>query len=336
MLVNELPIAFINAGTIISASVALPCLGLVAVTLRFWTRISRKTGLGVDDWLILAALIFVIGMGIAQIHGVSQHAVGYPSREYETPLEQLSSLPPEQRLVELIYWITWLLMLPANGLIKLSSIFLYRRIFLVERYSAFGTASVAVAIVCALWTVAFFFATIFGCGAHVAHAWGSLAQIMSCNTNVWTLQINTVRKHGVTTIFLLAVCSLAAAVVRLIIQLQISNDGYAAHTNVNLTLSTNLYWCMVESGIALIASCLPILRVLVQSTSFSSAFSSLRSKIVKATSSSEESYQESEGGTDMGYELRKRSVFPIRVEHRVEVESESQKSLRGRSDRSLV
>lgn len=42
-------------------------------------------------------------MGIAQIYGVSQHAVGYPSQEYKTPLEQLTSLPPEQQLVELIY-----------------------------------------------------------------------------------------------------------------------------------------------------------------------------------------------------------------------------------------
>lgn len=41
------------------------------------------------------------------------------------------------------------------------------------------------------------------------------------------------RKIGVTAIFLLAACSLAAAVIRLIIQLQISHGGYAAHTNVN-------------------------------------------------------------------------------------------------------
>jgi hypothetical protein len=99
-------------------------------------------------------------MSISQIYGVSQHAVGYPSREYATPLEQLTSLLPEQRLVELIYWITWLLMLPANGLIKLSTVYLYSRIFLIDKTSVFGRVSAIVGIICALWTISFFLATI--------------------------------------------------------------------------------------------------------------------------------------------------------------------------------
>lgn len=149
-------------------------------------------------------------MGAVQLYGVSQQAVGYPSEEFETPLEQLTSISPEQRLVELIYWITWLLMLPANGLIKLSTIFLYRRIFMVMKHRRFDIASIVVAAICTLWTIAFFFATIFGCGTHVEYAWGSLGQIMSCNTNarldgmmisdlitdimVWILPIPVVRK----------------------------------------------------------------------------------------------------------------------------------------------
>jgi hypothetical protein len=95
-------------------------------------------------------------MSICQIYGVSQHAVGYPSKEYANPHEQLTSLTREQRLVELIYWITWLLMLPANGLIKISTVYLYRRIFLVDKKSVFGFASAIVGIICALWTVSFF------------------------------------------------------------------------------------------------------------------------------------------------------------------------------------
>lgn len=73
-------------------------------------------------------------------------------------------------------------MLPANGLIKLSTIFLYRRIFLVAKHATFDIASGIVAFICALWTVAFFFATVLGCGTRVEFAWGSLAQIMSCDT----------------------------------------------------------------------------------------------------------------------------------------------------------
>ncbi|CAI6267825.1 unnamed protein product [Periconia digitata] len=174
MSTNELSIAFVSSGDVLSASVVLPLLGLVAVALRFWRRTSRNMGVGVDDWLILVALVFVIGMGVVQLYGVSQHALSYPSQEYETPFEQLNSLPPEQRLVELIYWITWLLMLPANELIKLSTISLYCRIFSVARYSQFNIASVMVAVICALWTIAFFFATILGCGTHVEYPWGRI------------------------------------------------------------------------------------------------------------------------------------------------------------------
>jgi hypothetical protein len=152
---------------------------------------------------------------------------------------------------------TWILMIPANGLIKLSAVFLYRRIFMVSNGSVFGMVSLATAVICALWTVAFEFATIFGCGLNVDYAWQPLIYIASCNTNmrldalmisdlitdllvwmlpipmVWSLKMKTSRKMSISAIFLLAAASLAAAIVRLIVQEQISNGGYAAHTDVN-------------------------------------------------------------------------------------------------------
>ncbi|KAF2114302.1 hypothetical protein BDV96DRAFT_600288 [Lophiotrema nucula] len=356
MSANELPIAFVSAGDVVAANIALPIAGLIIVPLRFWMRTSRKMGIQIDDWLILAALVFVIGMSIAQLYGVSQHAVGYPSRDYATPIEQLTSLPPEQRLTELIYWITWLLMLPANGLIKLSTVFLYRRIFLVGKGSAFGITSTAVGLICLLWTIAFFFATVFGCGTHVDRAWGTLADIMSCNTNmrldammisdlitdvmvwalpipvVWGLRISVARKLAVIAVFMLAGASLAAAVVRLIIQIQISHGGYSAHTNVNLTLTTNLYWCIIESGIALIASCLPTLRVLFRITTISSAYNSLRSKLGMSTQSSEMRVR----SMNMGDSLDKMPSLNIHVNQGFSVETETKRSSSDRSDKSLV
>lgn len=59
MSANELSIAFVSAGNVLSASVILPLLGLVAVGLRFWRRASRKMGVSMDDWLILLALVSV-------------------------------------------------------------------------------------------------------------------------------------------------------------------------------------------------------------------------------------------------------------------------------------
>lgn len=57
MSANELPISFVSAGHVVSASVVLPLLGLIAVTLRFWRRKARDMEVSVDDWLIFVAMV---------------------------------------------------------------------------------------------------------------------------------------------------------------------------------------------------------------------------------------------------------------------------------------
>lgn len=84
------------------------------------------------------------------------------------------------------------------------------------------------------------------------------------------------RKLSATGVLLLAIVSLAAAIVRLNVQREIITGGYAAHADVDLTLTTLLYWSMLESGLALIASCLPIIQQLLRHTDFRSALSSAR------------------------------------------------------------
>jgi hypothetical protein len=49
---------------------------------------------------------------------------------------------------------------------------------------------------------------------------------------IWSLNMSMYRKILVVAIFMLAAVSLAAAIVRLMIQLQISHGGYAAHMNI--------------------------------------------------------------------------------------------------------
>jgi hypothetical protein len=54
---NELPIRAVSAGDILAANIVLPIVAMIIVSLRFWMRTSRKMGLGIDDWLILVALV---------------------------------------------------------------------------------------------------------------------------------------------------------------------------------------------------------------------------------------------------------------------------------------
>ena len=48
--------------SIIVVSVVLPLLAFVAICLRFWVRLRvQPTYIGIDDWLILAAFVFLLG-----------------------------------------------------------------------------------------------------------------------------------------------------------------------------------------------------------------------------------------------------------------------------------
>lgn len=307
MSTNELFISFISASEVLAAAIVLPCVGASSVFTRLWLRRRNGKSYGADDWLVLVALVFVVGMGAVQIYGVVKHALAYATPPYssDTPMAQLTELSDAQRTVELVDWITWVLMIPANGLIKLSSLFLYRRLFVVSQEKVFGITTWALIGICTLWTVGFFFATIFGCGRHFTYPWGPLTQISSCNTNarlealmisdlitdilvwvlpvpmIWKTQMNFGRKMAATGVLLLATISLAAAVVRLLVQEQITNGGYAAHTDVDQTLTILLYWSMIETGLALVASCLPTMRL---HAALSSTISAVRSRSVYSKS----------------------------------------------------
>lgn len=74
-------------------------------------------------------------------------------------------------------------MIPGNGLIKLSALALYRRIFITHLGSPFDIVLISSMVIIGLWTVGFFFATIFGCGTHVDYNWAPLGILGSCNVN---------------------------------------------------------------------------------------------------------------------------------------------------------
>lgn len=305
MSTNEIAIPFVYAGEVLAAAVVLPLVAIVSVGLRFWLRSLGKARIGLDDWITLAALFPVIGMGICLVYGIAKGAIGYSSPPYPVPrdppvLEELYETTPEQTIVFTMDWIIWVLMIPGNGLIKLSALFMYRRIFVVNKRSPFGIVTMVMIVICSLWTVGFFLAQIFGCGSNFSAPFGTLADVSSCNTNmrldalmisdlitdilvwvlpipmVWGLNMRTSKKLSITGILSLAAVSLAPAIVRLLVQEQISNGGYAAHTDVNLTLTLLLYWSMLESGLALIAACLPTLHNLVSHSFIHPAVNSVR------------------------------------------------------------
>lgn len=112
------------------------------------------------------------------------------------------------------------------GIIKLSVLLLYRRLFVGRLFNRY---SLAMCVVIVLWSLSFFFGFAFQCGTDIAHWWTSAATIKAyCdNTNavnlgfvisdvitdvmiliipipiIWRLQMSTKHKIGLTGVFLL-------------------------------------------------------------------------------------------------------------------------------------
>lgn len=48
----------------IRVDIALTCLAVLAVALRFFTRLKKGTKIGTDDWLALSGLVFLLALFI--------------------------------------------------------------------------------------------------------------------------------------------------------------------------------------------------------------------------------------------------------------------------------
>lgn len=68
MSAEKVPVGYTNGtsfdwntrGQTIAAATVLPALGLISVVLRFWSRLHRRAGLGLDDAFIVPALVSLL------------------------------------------------------------------------------------------------------------------------------------------------------------------------------------------------------------------------------------------------------------------------------------
>ncbi|KUJ09335.1 uncharacterized protein LY89DRAFT_690381 [Mollisia scopiformis] len=302
-------VPYASPSAIIAAGVVLPVLSIIAVVLRFYVRSSRKTAIGVDDWLVIPPLFFVIGMGACLIAGVHDHGFGYPTPPPTgtTEEEYLTETNPEIVTANQIQFALNLLMIPAYGFIKLSIIFFYKKIFAVEKrlfYLFYVLTWTMIAVVMA-WTVCFEFMFIFGCGKHISAFWGSrldlatycakgltydeamftsefilniILLVMPLPT-IWRLHMPWTRKLAITGVLLMAFMAVIASVFRLVIVLEVVNSNYSAVWDEDETIATIYYWGMIEAGLALIACNLPSLKPLFTADGIQSVLNSVRSRV---------------------------------------------------------
>ncbi|KAF2967815.1 hypothetical protein GQX73_g5751 [Xylaria multiplex] len=231
-------------GYVIAAAILLSLLDIIAVSLRFWARKKQRELLKVDDWLMLPATI---------------------------------------------QW-TFDLMLPlAFGCIKASFLFFYRRIFVVDKKSITNYVITGLVIIVGLSSAGFFFASLFQCRLDFSALWGSTIEIVEncvdtmhlvlsvCIAGfildliiittpmplIWQLNLSFAKKISVVGIFLLG-SVIVASLLRLINLARLVSQGFSPDVDGLLVVTQYLYWGVVESGVGIIAACLPTLQFLIR------------------------------------------------------------------------
>ncbi|KAK0511558.1 hypothetical protein JMJ35_006131 [Cladonia borealis] len=250
---------------VISHAVLLP-LAVIAVVARFIARRLCRAHIGLDDYMIVVALLAAIGEATGALlcvaNGGAKHAV-----TVKDPI----------KLNKLIL-VTEAFYIPGVTAVKLSALLLYRRIFPSKNFRRILWI-VGGAIIC--YTIPQPPILIFQC-VPISGAWdpavhirakcvplndiftafGSLNVVTDIITLslplplIWRLQINKVQKFQLFGTFLLGyfVCVVSIIRVLKIKQLSPTDPGW---TDVDPCV-----WSLVEVCVAIVCACLPTFRVL--------------------------------------------------------------------------
>ncbi|KAK0716925.1 hypothetical protein B0T26DRAFT_853581 [Lasiosphaeria miniovina] len=291
-------------GHVIAAGAVLIVVDVVSVVMRFWARNRQKQGLRADDWLIIPATLLVVGIGSVMFYGVSQQALAHT---LDIPADyaggDMLGLVTAQTAATMRVQFAFTLMLPlALGCVKLSILFFYFRIFSTTTASKTHVFLTAVILLVALWTAAFFLATLFQCRLDLWAFFGSPADLDShcpgtmfvdlslCITNVvtdvvifcipaplvWRLKLSTANKLTASAVFLLGSVTVIASLLRLVMTIQMVYLGFDPEADQILVITEYLYWGMVEAGTGILAACAPVFQVLFRKLPWASVLRSVK------------------------------------------------------------
>ncbi|ORY19203.1 hypothetical protein BCR34DRAFT_582383 [Clohesyomyces aquaticus] len=291
-----------SPAAILGSIIPLLLLAIIAVILRFYTRRRLRQPLAVDDWLTLPALVLIFGLTFIMFYGIGTKTLAYPIAEDDDYLN--GHIVVTARRLEYSF-------LPifatTNGLVKLSVISFYRRIFTVDKSwrNARSAFFLVAMVLVGMWATAYTFAFMLPCMPDIQvyfvdpENWATkcvntlmlgysyaisdfitdILVILIPIPFIWRLHLSTSRKLAVLAVFSLGLVASAASLIRLIWIVWAQHMGFSDSTDEELMLTEELYWCLVEITLGLLASCLPTLRGLVKTKSVDSVVRSLRSML---------------------------------------------------------
>ncbi|KAI8959242.1 hypothetical protein F5Y11DRAFT_13691 [Daldinia sp. FL1419] len=264
-------------GLIFMAAAFCPII-IAAVFCRFYARRLVRLQYDIDDWLALTALVFVLALNGIFIGGTVQGAItGHSPIEDNWPVT--TELEHTAQKYKYAFQITEKL---TFGFIKLSILFLWKRIFRPTKYFVIS-CWIMIGIISA-WSIAFCFATIFQCGTRWTWNWAPIGIFLTQCTNtlnlltvftgtdlltdfiimfmpvplIWNLQMPRRNKIGVTSIFMLGLFTIGAGIARMYVYLVTSYDK---EDNPDFIADFTIFilWSDIEANIAMIVCCMPTL-----------------------------------------------------------------------------
>ncbi|MCJ1285829.1 hypothetical protein MMC26_005170 [Xylographa opegraphella] len=257
-------------------TVVFTALAAVAVALRFKVRYNLRAGIGIDDYIILAALAVQIGAAGMSILGAVAGGSG------DNP-ENLFLHPIEATRYTNIHYAGPFLVATIIALIKFSTCVLYKRIF---TQTTFGRACNVLMVLTAAW----FLASIIGqaCANFEAKPTSSTSSSPStfnfflfltimAALNILldlitvclplfvirSLQMSFKRKLVIASIFSLGIFCVIAAAVRVYYTARLVQAQAQGTELIALLLSIDL-WAVIEPCSSIVAACLPTLAPFVR------------------------------------------------------------------------
>ncbi|POS70898.1 hypothetical protein DHEL01_v210703 [Diaporthe helianthi] len=277
-----MPRYYETAPHVLAAGIVFPIIDIIAVALKFKVRRIQNQPLKADDWTLVPATLFILAIGIVTSYGATHKGIGWPLKER---LDTTGDTPPkateQERLARTVQYAFLMLYPLALGSTKLSLLFLYKRIFSISRRTRLMI--VTTILVVAAWMVSIFFAELFQCNARFWANWGSSYDLMTqCNKTtmivfavaltdslldltILIMPIPLVHSPTYSPAWIRKLTTVAGSIVRLALIIPLVFPLYVADVNHRfVSITTLLYWGMVEGGIGILVACLPTLQFMLR------------------------------------------------------------------------
>lgn len=322
-----------DRGGLIAMCIIFSITSSTAVVLRFCARRFKGLQFQADDWLAAASLVFVIALNMMFLAGCAQHVItGHSPVVNDWPI----STETEHQAEKYKYGFQTTEKI-AFGLIKLSILFLWRRIFgHVQTFNIISWVMIGVTIA---WSTAFFFATVFQCGLDWSLNWAPIGIFLTQCSNtlnmltvftatdiitdiliiampmpmIWSLQMSVRRKLAISAMFLVGFFAIGAGIARMVAYLVTS---YEKESNPDFIQDFTIFllWSLIELNVALLCACLPTLLPIATKIprslkSFESQKRLLNFSWLRANKKHRLPYSDSDSSSSFK-ELRAKPIYP--------------------------